>query len=371
MSALWIRPKRALAVRWAALCALCTGAVCAPSVARAGSMDFALERLVQNPGCRTDDGRITPGGETPCEGDQVAFKQLINQYALALAPTNMYPARTTGYGGFEILLEGAFTSIDSSQSYWTRGTRGPNDPTSGQAAKENATPASMLQMYAVRLRKGFGFGLEVGSTFGFLADTSIISGGVDVRMSLFEGFRSGVPGFFPDLAIAGSVRTLTGTSQVQITVPTASAVLSKPITIAGSGQLTPFIGFQYMWIFGDSGVIDFTPATDAQQYCNFTGKNQPGGPAQPVGVPGRDGSPVCEGGSAADFNNSHVFIPVRLERQRLNFGASYQYEIFTAGAQLSLDVVPPDKAQNSAEDRRDLAGQKSQLQFALQLGAIF
>ncbi len=127
MRAPWKGPGRG-ARRYCWLAALVCGTV--SSTASAGSMDFALERLVQNEGCRTADGQIVPGAPT-CQADEDAFKRLVNQYGMALAPTAMYPAHTTGYGGFEIALEGAYTTIDPSQSYWQKGTRGPSDPTTG------------------------------------------------------------------------------------------------------------------------------------------------------------------------------------------------------------------------------------------------
>ncbi|HSC90000.1 MAG TPA: hypothetical protein VLC09_22165 [Polyangiaceae bacterium] len=337
----------------------------APWTAHAGSMDVALERLVEDPSCRTPEGQIVPGAAT-CQADEVAFKRLVNQYAMAIAPTAMYPAHTTGYGGFEIAIEGAFTQIDSSQDYWQRGTRGGSDPSSGQAATTNASPASLMQMYSLRLRKGFGLGFEVGSQFGFLVDTSVVAGGVDVRWAVLENL-----GVLPDLAFGGAVRTLTGTPQIQLTVPTVEAVLSKRFTLFGSGRLTPWVGFQYLFLIGNSGAIDFTPATDAQQYCNYIGNNQAGGPAQPPGTAGRDGMPVCQGGVPTDFANTHVFTPVRLERRRLFAGANYQYEILQVGAQVSFDLGSPADAQNDEADRRDLANQPSQLVFALQLGAVF
>jgi hypothetical protein len=338
----------------------------------AGSMDFALERLVQDPSCRTSGGAAIPdtgpaGGYQVCEPDNDSFARLVNQYALALAPNAMYPARTTGYGGFDIQFQGTFTGIDSNADYFRKGTRGPTDAQTGAAAKENTSVPSFLQLYSLRIRKGFGFGFEVGSEFGFLADTNIINGGVDLRIALLEGFRDSVPGYLPDLAVAGSVRTITGTPQVQITVAGASAVLSKPITIASSGQLTPLVGFQYLWIFGDAGVVDLTPATDPQATCGFVGADQPGTP----GSSKNDGGPVCSKGDVTDFNNNTVFEKVRLDRQRLFFGATYRYEIITFGVQGSLDVMPIDRGQNTDLEKQQLKGVPGQTQISVQLGGSF
>ena len=43
-------------------------------------------------------------------------------------------------------------------------------------------------------------------------NSNIASAGADIRMALFEGFRAGIPGYFPDLAAGGGVRTITRTS---------------------------------------------------------------------------------------------------------------------------------------------------------------
>ena len=341
--------------------------------AHAESMDFALERLVKNASeCRTAEGFAVPGAI--CEPDDDAFLSLINQFGMAIAPTSMYPARTTGYGGFEINLEGAYTTINGDADYMKAGTRGPVDDVTGLASSKNDSPSSLLQLYSLRLRKGFGFGVETGLAFGIMPKTSIIAGGADLRVSIFEGFRDGIPGYFPDIAFTGSVRTITGSPQVQLTVAGVSGMVSKPITIAETGVLTPWIGYQHLFIFGDSGVIDLTPGESALQACGFVGPNIPG----TEGRDGGDGSPVCSpGGTVHDFNNNRVFAPVRIMRQRLLIGASYRYEILTIGGQVMADVFDSARKMNSGDEAAVFDAEKADggnignFAFALQVGAQF
>lgn len=343
--------------------------------ASAESMDFALERLVTNDACHTNGLAQTDGNGDflRCQPDEEAFVQLINQFGMALAPTSMYPARTTGYGGFEISLEGAYTTVNGDGEYMARGTRGAVSETTGEAATKNASPDSMLQLYSLRIRKGFGFGFETGLTFGFMPNTSLISGGADLRLAILEGFRDGLPGYLPDLAATGSVRTITGSSQVQLTVVGVSGVASKPITILDSGVLTPWVGYQHLFIYGDSGVIDFTPNESALQGCGYGGSNVPGTP----GSNDFDGSPICDpAGSVEDFNNNQVFDPVRLQRQRLLFGLNYRYEILNVGAQVMADVF--NSAVNLNDDEaevfqkeKDEGGNVGNFAFSLQVGAQF
>ena len=56
----------------------------------------------------------------------------------------------------------------------------------------------MLQLYQLKIRKGFPFGIELTGSFGYLAQSSLYTIGADVRWSLFEGFRTGQhpAGFF-------------------------------------------------------------------------------------------------------------------------------------------------------------------------------
>ena len=347
-------------------------------------MDLAIERLVANPQqCVDALGHYTPtvganGMPVACRPDNVAFKRLVNQLGFALAPTAMHSARTTGFGGFNLSLEATYTKISNDADYWKRGTEGPVDPSTNQASVINSSPQALLQQYSLKLRKGFGFGLEVTGVVGFMPKTSIINGGADVRMALLEGFRTGVLGIFPDVAVGGGVRTITGTPELQLTTVGLDAQISKPLTIADQSVLTPWIGYQYLWIFGDSGLVDLTPGTSAIGYCNYAGSNVPGNPdpsqtyKDTSGVHNiYTGQPVCKsGGSPSDFNNNTVFDPVRVHRQRLMFGLNYRYEMVMAGAQFITDLLSPSDA-NSGANKTDLEGEARQWTLVLELGAMF
>jgi len=207
--------------------------------------------------------------------------------------------------------------------------------------------------------------------------TSIISGGADIRWSLLEGFRTGLLGVLPDLAIGAGVRTITGTPQFQLTVASGDAIVSKPIPIADSSVFTPQIGYQFIRIFGDSGLIDATPATDALGYCNYRGQNTPGGFAGPApGGGANDGQPVCGNGTAAapgdsrDLNNTKIFQRTRITRHRIIAGISYRYEMVVMAAQFITDVVDPGSA-NTGEEAAALSGTSRQSTLAFQIGAAF
>ena len=339
--------------------------------ARAAPMDPALERLILNGAtCRTSGGGLPTLTDytryNPCEPDNVAFKRLVNQYAFAFAPSAMHSARTTGFGGFHISLEAAYTGIDSGRDYWKKGTQGD----SNSATAENSSPAGILQLYSVKLRKSFGFGLEIGGSFGVMPKTSLWATGADVRLSLLEGFRKSVPGMIPDVAVGGGVRTITGTPAMQLTISSLDAQISKPIPIENAVVVTPWIGYQYLWIFGDSNVIDFTPKTDAFTTCGYGGINAPGQAAATNGA--YSGQPLCNNsGQVWDFNNNRIFDPVRLRRQRVLIGANVRYETFMLGAQLITDLVSPSDAQSGNASKAALRGENRQYSGTFELGMMF
>jgi len=342
--------------------------------ARAAPMDPALERLVLDRACRQQDGSIPANADATynaCQPDNVAFRRLVNQYGFAFAPTAMHSARTTGFGGLHLSLEASYTSIDSGKDYWKNGTQGSSDSLTAQ----NSSPPGILQLYSMKLRKSFGFGLETTGSVGVMPQTSLWSYGADLRLSILEGFRSGIPGFIPDVAIGGGVRTISGTSQLQLTVSSLDVQISKPIPIASAVVVTPYVGYQMLWIFGDSNVIDFTPKTDPFAACKYAGVNAPGQSAPnpiPTGGAEYTGQPQCtNGGQVWDFNNNRVFDSARLRRQRLIVGANVRYEVLMFGAQLISDLVPPPDAQSSAVSKEALSGEKRQYTGVFELGLIF
>ncbi|MFO0755634.1 MAG: hypothetical protein U0359_04050 [Byssovorax sp.] len=337
----WIAPGLAL-----------LSALAFPRTAAADTMDPALARLVTDSSCRSTgvNGGLyynPKSSFTRCGTDDAAFAKLIAQYGAAIAPTGMHTARTTGFGGFELALEGSFTSIDKDADFWKQGTQGAQDKSTGRFSIANPSPDPVLQSYTLKIRKGFPFGIELAGQFGFLGNTSIYTIGADVRFAPFEGFRTGVPSWFPEVAATGSVRTITGTDQFQLTVAAVDGVLSKPIPMGGSVSLTPYAGYQWMRIFGDSGLIDLTPNTDAVNFCGYVGSNNLATPDANKTV--RDGQPVCAHGTSADFNNTAVFNPVRLSRHRAFGGLQLRFQMVRLGAHFSMDVMAPEEANKGAD----------------------
>jgi hypothetical protein len=315
-----------------------------PRAAQAGNMDPAPERLAS---CQS-----TSAGPL-CTPNNVAWANLMSELGMAIAPTAFHAARTTGLGGFALSLETSFTHVNAGATaggvqYWHEGTEGPVDPNNHQFSVVNSTPDSLLGVYTLKARKGLAYGFEIAGALGYMANTSLWVGGADVRWALLEGYRTGLLGYFPDIAIGAGVRTLGGSPKYFLTSVGLDAQLSKPIALADRAVLTPYVGAQRVIIFADSSVVDLTPTVDPLNKCGYLGPNVPGnGNATPANLaPNQmpnDGTPVCKNqtGGNADFNNDRSFTKARIHRWRGIIGLNYRFEVLYLAAQFATDLTDP------------------------------
>ena len=318
-------------------------------------MDPATERLVVQPSgygpgqCQAvaADPTSAPGGSPlPCQPANQAFKNLLSELGFAMAPDAFHPARTTGFGGFILAIEASYTKINNdAQStelngtkiqYWHQGTRGPTIPSTKSFSTTNDSPDSVLQIYTLKARKGLPLGFEIAGALGYMANSSLWMLGGDVRWAPFEGFRTGAGGILPDISVGGGVRTVMGTDKFTLTTVGLDAELSKPIAFASTFVLTPWVGYQRLWIFGDSTVIDSTPNVDAVDQCGFQGVDQ------------TTGQPICKNNIPGtttpnnnDFNNDFTFEKVRTQRNRGIIGLDFRYEMLHFAGEFLFDLTDP------------------------------
>ncbi len=346
-----------------AACAAGILALAVAGTARAEPLDPALERLVLDPACQSADG-------IRCVPDRAAWKKLVSELGFAFAPSAPHPARALGYGEMELGLEATVARIGDESRHVRLGTQGP--PESDGAAAMHADPPALVQLYSVRVRKGLGFGLELAGSFGAMPESSSMSIGADLRLALLEGFRTGTLGYLPDVAVGAGVRRAFGSPQLALTVAGVDGRVSKPVRLPGRCVITPWVGYQHLWMVADSGLVDLTPARNAHDECGYVGDDTPLTP-DPDGS-ATNGQPVCTADDEAarsDFANYSSFGSANLERHRLLLGVEYRYERWKAALQLAADLVPPASAQSSALDDRDLDGVGRRWALALELGIRF
>jgi len=278
-----------------------------------------------------------------CQPNNAPFQNLVSELGFAIAPTAFHPARTTGFGGFEFSVEASYTKINqdavapgTNVQYWHLGTQGSVNPNNGIQSTQNTSPDSVIQVYSMKMRKGLPFGFEIVGDVGYIADSTMWTAGADIRWALLEGFRTGWPSYLPDVSVGGGVRSLVGTSKFDLTSVGIDAQISKPITLADTSVISPYIGYQRLYIFGDSSTVNLAPNTDPLKACGYAGNSVTGEPICKNNVPGTTAP------NNADFNNETTFAQVRTNRDRGIVGMNYRYEVLYLAAQFLFDLTAPD-----------------------------
>ncbi len=198
----------------------------------------------------------------------------------------------------------------------------------------NRFAPSTLFWSRLMARKAFPFGFQLGTGFSYLMGTNLFAWGLEIQWSLFEGFRTGLPGFIPDIAVRGAVNTMVGDPEFNMTIPTVDVIVSKPLVLGHTATLTPFAAYQFAFIFADSELVDLTPGIDAFHEC--------------MPDPSRPTTTCSPDHSGYDYENNATFVKLRMMRQRLNFGLQLHYQVVMLTGSFAFDVVDPQSLSNDA-----------------------
>jgi hypothetical protein len=233
------------------LAAVAAGALSlVPAAARAGDNDLVLSRL---------GTVITDGGGDPIDviGSNIDFRALASELGVVLAPRLLTPSDTLGFGGFQFSADIAYTSISHDQPYW-RVLESSPDP-GGGAVSHGPELMPTVGFFA---RKGIWLPLpsfEVGVGAVHMLESRIWAGQGYLKLALHEGYHE-LP--IPSVALRVGASRVMGTDQIDLTVGSFDASVSKDFGLAGTMTVSPYGGWNLLWIVPRSEVIDRTPQVD-------------------------------------------------------------------------------------------------------------
>jgi len=303
-------------------------------MASADPMDLALSRLRIRGGTAACPATLPGGGAVMYCANNDDWRRLISQQGFALAPPILSPARTLGFRGFYLGLETGTSGIADSQGYWHQGTEGDSDGSFGEG---NRFVDSAITWMRLAMRKGLPFGFELGGSVGRPFNSSLWMWGLSVKWSLLEGFDHGLPAIMPDIAVRGSVNTMTGDGQYNLTVPSIDLIVSKGIVLASQAVLTPMIGAQLMWLVADSELVDLNPeGSSAFDTC-----------LPETGPPGVGQNTIRCTGPSSHFNNTAVFEQIRSRRTRISLGFQFRFRTLTIASTFAFDLKKPNQMDSS------------------------
>jgi hypothetical protein len=193
--------------------------------------------------------RITDssGNVTSVVPQDLEFRSLVSQLGVVLAPHLLTPADTNGFGGFQMTVDYASTSIDSNADYWK--------------ARESGTRSSMSTV-GFFVRKGMWFpvpSFEVGAGAVHLIDSHTWAAQLYAKLALHEGYHD-LP--LPSFAVRGAVSRMMNQRDLDLTIASLDVMISKHVGVGGTWRLDPFAGWNALFIVPRSEVIDPTPNID-------------------------------------------------------------------------------------------------------------
>jgi hypothetical protein len=341
------------------LCAAAGVVLGLPGAALAGKNDLKLVNLCITPtsqGCtfvsRNADGTIS--NTTPDAAGQSAFRSLMSELGVVVAPTLQTPADTLGYAGFQFAATLAFTQISAEQSFWN-GVEGVN-PQNPNAQR----PDKYLTTVGGIVRKGLWFPLpafEFGAGANNILGSHMYTLQGYAKIALQEGFHGWA---LPSLAARGSVSQLLGTDQVDMTVWGLDVLISKALSLAGTARVEPFLGWNFLFIDARSGVIDGTPGCDAVAVRNAA----PGDPAP---------SSQCQASQNGTWNDllGNFAFPRQdiITRQRAFGGIKLKLAVLFLVGEYEYTLKGTSHDESQASGARD--GSAAQQSFSLSGGFDF
>jgi len=279
---------------------------------------------------------------------KTAFRSLMSELGVVMAPRIPMPAGTLGYAGFQISAELGLTQISSSKSFWN----GVNavSPQSPNAAR----PDSMLTTMGFFLRKGIWLpapSLELGGGVVHLLDSQLLSWQAYSKLALHEGFHD-LP--IPSLSVRGAFAYLSGTDQASLRTFSVDVLVSKGFGVLKTIRVEPFGGWSLLLIQAAGKPIDFTPLCDARQVALAT-------PGQAVGSQ----CAVAQSGTSNDLLANKEFPGQDvITRHRLFGGAKLKFGILDVIAQYELTLAGRSRDESSAVDQ---SGHQSALSLSIGL----
>ena len=198
------------------------------TAAHASAYDFRLFRL----------GNPMPGGMNYDPSANANFRAFARELGAALTSITLMPPSTLGYDGFAIGTELSILNLKTSQFLF---------PTEGGVSGPLLVPS-------LHLRKGLPFSFELGARAGWIQKSGMAVATIELKWAINEGFAN-----WPDLGIRGHFTRLFNARDFDLYTGGVDVGIGKRFAIAGTMTITPYAGWNPVWVAAFSKTVDFNP----------------------------------------------------------------------------------------------------------------
>jgi hypothetical protein len=204
------------------------------------SYDFRIAQL-GNPQCLrlAADGSCAEGATNYTPWAEANFRGFARRLAAGLTAVNLAPPETLGHSGFAISVE---TSLVNFQ-----------DPKADRMPTNRPISGGVL-IPSVHLRKGLPWSFEIGARAAWVEKSKMGAGTLELKWALNEGFT-----FLPDVGVRGHITKLVNSRDFDLTAGGVDLGLGKQFSIAGMATLTPYLGWDLIFVGASSTAVEHNP----------------------------------------------------------------------------------------------------------------
>jgi hypothetical protein len=204
-----------------------------PALALADAYDFKIYQL-GNP-------QAGATGFTPSANAN--FRAFARQFAAAISSVNLMPPETLGHSAFAMSAEISVVDFGANPTLPTESPfKGP------------------LLIPSLHIRKGLPWSFELGARGAWIEKSRMGVGTVELKWALNEGFT-----YLPDIAVKGSVTKLINSRDFDLTIGGVDLGIGKQFALAGMMTITPYVGWNLMFVGASTGNVDFNPTRTAME----------------------------------------------------------------------------------------------------------
>ncbi len=185
-------------------------------------------------------------------GPNANFRSFVRQFAAAMTSVNLAPPETLGHSGFAVNAE--LSIVD-----FGKGTL----PTSGAFVGPLFIPS-------VHFRKGLPGSIEFGGRAAWIEKSRMGVGTLELKWAINEGFT-----YLPDIGVRGNISKLINGRDFDLTTGGFDIGIGKQFAIGGMITITPYVGWNLLFVGASAGNIDFNPGrtlaeSDANPFTDVT-----------------------------------------------------------------------------------------------------
>jgi hypothetical protein len=167
------------------------------------------------------------------------FRSFARQLGAALTSVNLAPPETLGHSGF------AFTAELSIVDFGNQTVKLPT---------RDRDFRGPLLIPSVHVRKGLPFSFELGARGAWIEKSRMGAGTLELKWAVNEGFT-----YLPDIAVRGNLTKLLNSRDFDVTAGGVDLGIGKQFAIGGMVTLTPYVGWNLVFVGASTGNVDFHP----------------------------------------------------------------------------------------------------------------